>query len=264
MTRSQLSWHIAGAAIAVVLAPMVAAAQRGGGPPAPQTPRVAAPIDLTGYWVSLITEDWRYRVTTPPRGDYGSVPLNPAGRKAADAWDAARDEAAGEQCKAYGVGGLMRLPGRLHVTWHDDRTLTIATDAGTQTRTLRFNPPAAAPSDWQGVSHASWDRMQGPMGAGILFGGGGFGVGGAGGGSLKVVTKGMKPGYLRRNGVPYSADAVITEYVDRFDLPDGDALMVVSTEVVDPTYLTQPFWTSTHFRKQRDATGWNPTPCRAR
>ena len=81
---------------------------------------------------------------------------------------------------------------------------------------------------------------------------------------MKVVTKGMKPGYLRKNGVPYSADAVITEYFDRFDLPGGDALMVVSTEVVDPAYLSQPFWTSTHFKKQRDATGWNPTPCTAR
>ena len=93
------------------------------------------------------------------------------------------------------------------------------------------------------------------MGAGLLFGGGGFGVGNAAGGSLKVVTKGMRPGYLRKNGVPYSADAVITEDFDRFDLPGGDALLVVSTEVVDPTYLAQPFWTSTHFKKQRDATG---------
>jgi hypothetical protein len=106
--------------------------------------------------------------------------------------------------------------------------------------------------------------MEGPMGAGLLFGGGGFGVGNAGGGSLKVVTRGMKPGYLRKNGVPYSADAVITEYFDRFDLPGGDALLVVATEVLDPAYLVQPFWTSTHFKKQRDATGWKPTPCTAR
>jgi hypothetical protein len=192
------------------------------------------------------------------------VPLNAAGRKAADAWDPARDEAAGEQCKSYGVGGVMRLPGRLRVAWQDERTLSIETDAGTQVRTLRFGPASAGPSDWQGSSQASWDRMQGPMGAGPVFGGGGFGVGSTGGGSLKVVTRGMKPGYLRKNGVPYSADAVITEYFDRFDLPNGEALMVVSTEVLDPVYLSQPFWTSTHFRKQPDATGWNPTPCVAR
>ncbi len=264
MTPSRLARRIAAGAIFAVLAAVMTEAQRGGVQPAPQPPRLAAPIDLTGYWVSLVTEDWRYRVAIPPRGDYTSVPLNPAGRKAADAWDPSRDEAAGEQCKAYGVGGVMRLPGRLRVAWQDDRTLTIETDAGSQVRTLRFSSASAAASDWQGSSQASWDRMQGPMGAGLVFGGGGFGVGGTRGGSLKVVTKGMKPGYLRKNGVPYSADAVITEYFDRFDLADGEALMVVSTEVVDQTYLAQPFWTSTHFRKQPDATGWNPTPCTAR
>jgi hypothetical protein len=261
--RSVARWPIA-CALSLTLASVMAHAQRGGPPPAPASPRVSAPIDLTGYWVSLITEDWRYRVATPPKGDYGSIPLNLAGRKAADAWDPARDEAAGEQCKGYGVGGVMRLPGRLHIVWQDDRTLTLETDAGSQMRTLRFDAAATAASDWQGVSQAAWDRMQGPMGAGLLFGGGGFGVGNTEGGSLKVVTRGMKPGYLRRNGVPYSADAVITEYFDRFELPGGDALLVISTEVVDPAYLAQPFWTSTHFKKQRDATGWKPTPCMAR
>jgi hypothetical protein len=249
MTRPHVARRIAAGAIVLALAPAMAQAQRGGFPPAPQSPRLAAPIDLTGYWVSLVTEDWRYRVATPPKGDYNSVPLNPAGRKAADAWDPARDEAAGEQCKAYGVGGVMRLPGRLHVVWQDDRTLTIETDAGTQVRTLRFGPATTSASDWQGNSQASWDRMEGAMGAGLLFGGGGFGVGKTAGGSLKVVTKGMKPGYLRKNGVPYSADAVITEYVDRFDLPGGDALLVVSTEVVDPTYLAQPFWDQHPFQE---------------
>jgi hypothetical protein len=264
MTRLPVARRLLASVLGLTLASAMAHAQRGGPPPAPALPRVSAPIDLTGYWVSLVTEDWRYRVATPPKGDYASIPLNPAGRKVADSWDPARDEAAGEQCRAYGIAGVMRLPGRLQVAWQDDRTLTIETDAGSQVRTLRFAaaPPGAA--DWQGTSQASWDRMQGPMGAGILFGGGGFGVGNAAGGSLKVVTKGMKPGYLRKNGVPYSADAVITEYFDRFDLPGGDALMVVSTEVVDAAYLTQPFWTSTHFKKQRDAAGWKPTPCTAR
>ena len=259
MTRSSVTRRLLASALGLTLASVIVHAQRGGPPP---SPRASAPIDLTGYWVSLVTEDWRYRVATPPKGDYASIPLNPAGRKAADTWDPARDEAAGEQCRAYGIGGVMRLPGRLQVVWQDDRTLTIETDAGSQVRSLRFAaaPPGAA--DWQGTSQASWDRMQGPMGAGLLFGGG-AGVGNAAGGSLKVVTTGMKPGYLRKNGVPYSAGAVITEYFDRFELPGGDALLVVSTEVVDPMYLTQPFWTSTHFKQQRDATGWKPTPCTA-
>lgn len=234
-------------------------AQRGGPPQPPATPRAAAAVDLTGYWVSLVTEDWRYRMVTPIKGDYVGVPLNPVGRKVADAWDPARDEAAGEQCKAYGAGGIMRMPGRLHITWQDDHTLKLDMDAGSQTRTLAFAPSPRKGGDWQGVSVASWDRATGVMGARGLFV-----APPPRGGSLKVVTTRMKSGYLRKNGVPYSSDAIITEYLDRFELPGGDALLVVSTEVVDPVYLVQPFWTSTHFKKQNDATGWNPTPCSAR
>jgi hypothetical protein len=249
------------AACGVVCAVLAVSAQRGGGPPGaggPPVPRASAPIDLTGYWVSLITEDWRYRVTTPPKGDYSSVPLNPAGRKAADGWDPARDAAAGEQCRAYGVGGVLRMPGRLHITWTDDRTLKLEADAGSQERLLSFGPPvAAAVPGWQGTSRASWDRGEGPMGGALLFGG----AARSSGASLKVVTTGMKPGYLRRNGVPYSADAVITEYFDRLDVPGGGTLLVVTIEVVDPVYLSQPFWTSVQFKRQADATGWRPAPC---
>ena len=242
----------------------VAGAQRGG-PPGPQTPRLAASIDVTGSWVPLITEDWRYRVVTPPAGDFTSIPMSPAARKIAASWDPAKDESAGEQCRGYGVGGVMRLPGRIRISWQDDRTLKIETEAGSQVRTLAFSGATAAPAgEWQGVSRASWDRPEGPMGAGAIFGGGGFGAGRASGGSLKVVTTGMKPGYLRKNGVPYSADAVITEYFDRFDLDGGDVLLVVATETVDPTYLSQPYWTSTHYKRQANATGWNPTACSAR
>src|SRR2546430_1421165 len=112
---------------------------RGDAPP-PQTARAAAPIDLTGYWVSMVTADWRFRMMTPPKGDYTSMPLNPEGRKVADAWDPAKDEAAGEQCRSYGAPALMRVPGRLHITWQDDRTLKLETDAGTQTRLFHFGP----------------------------------------------------------------------------------------------------------------------------
>jgi hypothetical protein len=245
--------------LAGVLIGASAEAQRGGRGALPSTPKADAAVDLTGYWVSLVTEDWRYRVVTPIKGDYAGVPLNPAGRKASDAWDAARDEASGEQCKAYGAGGIMRMPGRLHITWQDDQTLKLELDAGTQTRVLAFGTSRGEGGDWQGVSVASWDRAVSVMGAR-----GFFAAPPPPGGSLKVVTTRMKPGYLRRNGVPYSADAVMTEYFDRFALPGGDALLVVSTEIVDPTYLVQPFWTSTHFKKQTDASGWNPTPCSAR
>jgi hypothetical protein len=73
----------------------------------------------------------------------------------------------------------------------------------------------------------------------------------------------MKAGYLRKNGVPYSANAVMTEYFDRLDVPGGDSLLVITTEIVDPEYLTTPYWTSPHF-KRVDANGWHPTTCTAR
>jgi hypothetical protein len=232
-------------------------AQRGGPPGPPPTPKLAAPIDVTGQWVSIVSEDWRYRIATPPKGDYTGVPLNGAARRVADAWDPARDESAGDQCKAYGVGGVMRLPTRVRISWSDDQTLRLETDAGTQTRTIGFGAPKSPGGDWQGSSIAAWDRSAPAIGGFLPV------VGGRGG-SLKVVTTKMKSGYLRKNGVPYSADAMVTEYFDRFDVPNGDSLLVVSTEIVDPTYLAQPYWTSTHFKKQADAAGWNPTPCVAR
>lgn len=247
----------------IVIAPDAALAQ-GRGPggrgsavqASPPTAKASAPIDITGYWVALVTEDWRYRMTLPPKGDYTGVPLKPEGRRLADAWDPARDEAAGEQCRAYGAAGLMRMPTRLHITWLDDDTLKVETDAGSQTRIFHFKPSDASGGDWQGVSQASWDREPSPMG----FGRGGPPPGGA----MKVITSKMKPGYLRRNGVPYSADAVLTEDWDRLDVPGGESLLVVTSSVTDPANLATPFWTSTHFRKQNDATGWTPTPCSAK
>jgi len=233
-------------------------AQRGGqgAPQAPPTPRAAAPFDVTGQWVSLITEDWRHRQFTPPKGDYASLPLSPAGRKIANNWDPARDEAAGEQCKAYGAAGLLRLPTRMRITWQDDSTLKLEADAGTQTRIFRFRPPQGTGGDWQGLSSASWDYPRAAFA--------GRGRGPAPGGSLKVVTIKMKPGYLQKNGVPYGADAMLTEYFDRFDVPGGDALIVITTEVVDPDHLATPYWTSQQFKRESDTSRWNPTPCTAR
>ena len=127
--------------------------------PAPPTPKASAPIDLTGYWVAFVSEDWRFRMVTPPKGDYTRVPLTPEGRKVAAGWDPAADEAAGNKCKAFGGAAIMRVPGRLHVTWQDDTTLRVDTDAGMQTRIFRFAaaPPQAAPPSWQGQSTARWE-----------------------------------------------------------------------------------------------------------
>jgi len=269
--RSRKSLTVLAAAALIVAAASGLAGQgrgaapggRGGAPPPPPpTGRAAARIDLTGYWVALVTEDWRHRMFTPPKGDYDSVPLNPAGRGRADMWDPAKDEAAGEQCRAYGAAGIMRMPTRLHITWQDDTTLKVETDAGSQTRTFTFGPSQGPGGDWQGVSVASWDYPQPPVPAQNFGRGRGGGL--PPGGAMKVVTTSMRPGYVRKNGLPYSANAVLTEYFDRFDVPDGESLLVVVQELVDPENFASPYWTSSHFRRQPDATGWKPTPCSAR
>jgi hypothetical protein len=227
-------------------------AQRGPAAPA-RSPREAAPVDLTGYWVSVVTEDWRWRMVTPPKGDYASVPLNDRGRQAADTWDPAKDEASGEQCRAYGAAGVMRVPGRLHIAWEDDDTLRIETEAGTQTRQIEFGAASAAgEASWQGHSRGQWELAGGARGRPVT------------GGSLKVVTTRLRPGYLRKNGVPYSAGTVLTEYINRVAGPRDEAWLIVTTIVEDAQYLAQPFITSTHFKRLADATGWNPTACVAR
>ena len=227
-------------------------AQRG------QPARAAAPVDLTGYWVTVVTEDWRYRMVTPARGDHPSVPLNAAGNALANNWDPAKDEAGGEQCRAYGAAGVMRLPGRIHVTWQDDTTLKIETEEGTQTRLLKFGPRSTdATVSFQGDSAAEWE-----------FAGGRGGRGGGPrppGGNLKVVTTKMKPGYLQKNGVPYSANAVLTEYFSRTIEPNGDSWLILTSIVEDPQYLTGPFIRSTHYKRLPDNnTAWEAEPCSAR
>jgi hypothetical protein len=208
---------------------------------------------MTGYWVSVVTEDWRYRMVTPPKGAFGGVPLNPEGRRLANAWDPAKDEAAGQQCKSYGAAALMRVPGRFHITWENDTTLKIEADAGTQTRLFHFGaqPPQGLEPSWQGYSVAEWEYAS-------------TGRGQPRKGDLKVVTTGLLPGYLRKNGVPYSGSTVLTEYYDRIPAPNGDEWLVVTTEVRDPQYLTMPFVTSTHFKKLADGSGWQPEACAAK
>ena len=190
-------------------------------------------------------------MVTPKKGVYDSLPLNAEARKVADSWDPAKDEAAGEQCRAYGAANIMRVPGRLHITWDDANTLRIDTDAGTQTRLLRFGPPAASgePS-WQGQSVAVWEYAAGR--------------GATRTGNLKVVTTNLRPGYVRKNGAPYSGKATVTEYYDLNTMPNGDQWMTVTTKVEDPVYFNRPYLTTTDFKKLRDAAGWNASPCSAR
>ena len=241
---------------------------------APGTARAAAPYDMTGYWVSEVTEKWRFRMLVPDKNDYIQVPLNPEGRKVAAAWDPARDQATGEACRSYGAAALLQVPGRLKITWQDDSTIRLDTDSGTQTRLFRFSAspaPGATPS-WQGYSIAVWggaelrDRRDGQGGPvqdpeGKLVVGQGQRKEAD---YLKVVTTRMRPGYLQKNGVPYSGDALLEEYFDVFSDPyTKNTWLVVTTVVTDPRYLIEPLIMHAHFKKLPDASGWDPTQCRA-
>jgi hypothetical protein len=241
-------------------------AQNRGGPAPAQAPRAAAPIDLTGYWVSQIVDEWRFRVD-PQKGDIPYLPLTAEARRLANAWDPAKDEAEGHACRAYGAVGVMQRPGRLHVTWENDTTLRIDFDAGTQTRLLHFTSAPRGEPSWQGDSVAQWQFSGRAMldlgGIGFVAGGGPDARAGRSG-LLKVVTTNMLPGYLRKNGVPYSDKAVLTEYFNRLDGAENDGYLVVTAVLEDPTLLTQPFVRSYQFKRQAEASGWDPTPCWAR
>ena len=198
---------------------------------------------------------------TPPKGDYASVPLNPEGKKVADTWDPAKDESNGEACKAYGAGGLMRLPTRLHITWADADTLKLETDASQQTRLFHFIAPSPQVGEvsWQGDSTATWVKQAQQKGFAPPYDGPAPRKGGA----LKVVTTHMRPGYLRKNGVPYSANAVLIEYFDRVEL-DGVSYLILTTLVEDAQYLSDIFLTSEQFKRELDGSKWNPAPCKAK
>jgi len=257
-------------ALTIALAPLgvhLHAQGRGQGAPAvPPAGRVAAPFDITGYWVALVTDDWRYRMLTPPKGNVDYLPVTAEARRVAGIWDPAKDTAAGEQCKAYGAGGIMRLPARLHVTWDDDNTIRMDVDAGTQTRRFFFentpqlataHPPAAVAS-WQGYSLARWEFPGAGRGGPAPGRGGATRVG-----QLRVVTNHLRPGYVRKNGVPYGPNATLTEYFVL--LTDGGQQYLVVTTMVDDPANFQPAYIKTYeFKKQKDAAGWNPQPCVAK
>ena len=240
---------------------------RGRGAQPPRPAKAAAPIDLTGYWVAIISKDWRWRMLTPAKGDYVSIPINLAGKTLADTWDPAKDEAAGELCKSYGAPGLIRAPTRLHLTWQGDDTLKFESDYGTQTRLFHFGDGGGSGDSktptLQGDSVASWEVPRPPA------------VNSAPGaddapppvskfGNLKVVTTHLKPGYLRKNGVPYSDKTTLTEYWDVMKDHAGTEWLVVTAFVDDPTYLQTRWITSLTFKREADGARWDPTPCSPR
>lgn len=234
-------------------------------PVVPTTPKAAAPIDLTGYWVSMIVDEWRFRVK-PEKGDILYMPINNDARKIANAWDPDKDLADGNACKAYGAVGVMQRPGRLHITWQDDMTLKLDADAGTQTRLLHFGPAPTQKGEpsLQGYSSAQWivnGRVLLDTGGTGFVPGLGAGRGAQRGGTLQVTTANLFPGYIRKNGVPHSGNAVLTESFNYLTGQQNDQYFVVTARVEDPMYLNQPFIRTYQFKKQADAAGWEPTPC---
>jgi hypothetical protein len=247
----------------------------GAGGGAPANAKAAAPIDLTGYWVSVVTEDWRYRMVTPAKGDFQGVPMTPAARTIANAWDPDKEQASGDTCKSYGAPALLRVPTRLHITWQDDNTLKMESDAGKQVRLFHFGDwksPGGPPSI-QGDSIAAWEGGGGRGGRGGGRGGGAAAAGSAPVGppppadaSLKVTTTNLKGGFLRKNGIPYSEKTTLTEYFDLMNEPTGDPMIVVTISTTDPTYLSRPVVISSQFKKEPGDTNakWKPTECSAK
>jgi hypothetical protein len=261
------SMAVIGAVCLLCLALVVSAeaAQRGGGAPpaAAVTGKAGAPVDLTGYWVSLVTEDWIERMSpdSPPSGTGGRDGADRAagggrGRGAAP-------PAGADPCRAYAAGGSMRVPGRLNISWVDDNTLKIEMDSGTQTRTLHFNQvPVPAQRTLQGHSVASWETGARAGGFGGFPGGGGGGRGGAAPagprwGQLKVVTTNMTGGYLLSSRNTYSENAVLTEYF--FPHSDfGNDYMTVVASIEDGG---QPRIVSSTFKKEPNGSKFKPTGC---
>lgn len=225
--------------------------------------RTGAPIDLHRILDFHRSAGLVVSHAEPPKGDYGGVPLNKAARQIADAWDPAKDEANGTQCKSYGAAAPMRIPQKLHITGADDNTLRIDAEAGSQTRLLHFGASTISnaavfnkEAAWQGDSAAEWEitRQRRPP----------LPEQNASAGSLKVVTTHMRPGYLRRNGVPYGEKAVMTEHFDVTSEPNGWRFILLTTQIDDPKYLTSIFLLNTPFRLLPDGAQWNPGPCTAR
>jgi hypothetical protein len=243
--------HQIGVALGLGIISLISSAQ----PPTPVTAQDAAPHDLTGYWVSIVTEDWRTRMMVAKAGDYQGVTLTPAGQALANAWDPSKDVSAGNACKAYGAGGLMRMPTRLHITWTDKNVLSVETDAGKQTRLLKFGSAqdgagaGEGVGALQGLSKARWDLQRNVRGGPVTNG------------TVEVVTTQLAPGYLRRNGVPYSEQAKLTEFFELVKEESGDEYLIVISQLEDPLYLAQPVLTSSNFKREKNGSKWSPSEC---
>jgi cyclase len=188
-----------------------------------------AQVDLSGTWSPRYQEDFSERIPGPELGDYTGLPLTDGARRYAESWDPARLTLPEEQCRVHVSPYIYRGPTNIAI-WEEREPgtrelIAIKHRISTfdQERTIymdgRPHPPAYAPHTWMGFSTGQW---QGNM--------------------LVVTTTHIKKGWLRRNGVPESDLATLTEYFVR----TGDVLTRISA-IADPVYLTEPLVKSEEF-----------------
>ena len=198
----------------------------------------AAPHDLSGYWEPLITEDFKLRTQGVKKGEYNGIELNDAARAIADQFkpDAGADELLFDKCGPHGAPRIMFTDTRLRITT-GNAVVSMELEAEGQTRRFYLDKREwqGGELQWQGHSNAYPDGKS----------------------LLTVITRHMRPGLLRSNGIPYSEDAVLTEHYARH----GEYLTVIQA-LEDPEYLKSPFITSTSFRKIPDPNDWRMGSCR--
>jgi glyoxylase-like metal-dependent hydrolase (beta-lactamase superfamily II) len=173
-------------------------------------------------------EDQPERVPGPELGDYLGIPVSEAARLRAESWDASIQTLPEWQCRPHSADYIWRGPSNLRISKEVDpvsRQITAfhAEWLRSVDRAIyldgRPHPPADALHTWAGFSTAKWD-----------------------GDMLTVTVTHLKEGYLRRNGLPRSDKATLTEHWIR----NGDILTVM-TIINDPVYLTEPFVRTTDY-----------------
>jgi hypothetical protein len=189
-----------------------------------------AQLDPTGEWAPRLHEDDAERGGGPSLGDYLGLPINAAARLRADAWDASQLTIPENQCRPIRDVYPPRGNSRIRI-WKevDAPTQTILAyhmllSWMTQERLVymdgRAHPAAYAAHTWQGFSTGKWE-----------------------GNMLSATTTHLKPGWVRRNGVPRSENATLVEHWIRH----GDDGLTLVSIMNDPVYLTEPFIQTSNF-----------------
>ena len=183
--------------------------------------------DFTGYWMWLPHEEFRMRLWGPEPGEIGGLPLNEKAINAAMTFDPNDYYKPENQCRNHGAAYVMRAPFARQFLYEDTDTLLIRIELEAQERKIYLDGRLPSSEEHTGLGHSvgSWKNE-----------------------ILTVTTTHMTPYYHRRNGVPYSENAVMTEH---FLLHDSNYLTII-TKVDDPEYLSEPLVRSISFKKLPD------------